>query len=116
MSKKSKQFDAVCVDQIKINSCAMVESIQKGNFSVAMSAAPILYALFKDHLVFNLHDPRWINRDRFILSDLDATVAYYSILRMLGVLQQEDLERYAKSNGLPIFSSIWSNKINRSNN
>ena len=103
MSKKSKQFDAVCVDQIKINSCAMVESIQKGNFSVAMSAAPILYALFKDHLVFNLHDPRWINRDRFILSDLDATVAYYSILRMLGVLQQEDLERYAKSNGLPIF-------------
>lgn len=33
-----------------------------------LSVVPILYTLYKDHLVFDVDKPEWCNRDRLVLS------------------------------------------------
>lgn len=66
-----------------------------------LSVVPILYTLYKDHLVFDVDKPEWCNRDRLVLSNGNASPALYAALyTALGKYKQEDLEEYGsyKSN------------------
>ena len=66
-----------------------------------LSVVPILYTLYKDHLVFDVDKPEWCNRDRLVLSNGNASSALYATLyTALGKYKQEDLEEYGsyKSN------------------
>ena len=66
-----------------------------------LSVVPILYTLYKDHLVFDVDKPEWCNRDRLVLSNGNASPALYATLyTALGKYKQEDLEEYGsyKSN------------------
>lgn len=66
-----------------------------------LSVVPILYTLYKDHLVFDVDKPEWCNRDRLVLSNGNASLALYATLyTALGKYKQEDLEEYGsyKSN------------------
>ena len=45
-----------------------VQKVGNGHPGTAMSLAPAAYALFQRHLVHDPADPKWLGRDRFILS------------------------------------------------
>ena len=74
-----------------------LDSINKakgGHIGMAIGAAPITYTLFKDILNINKEEPKWINRDRFILSAGHGSMSMYSIMHFLGLLSKEDMQSH----------------------
>ncbi|WP_033178832.1 hypothetical protein [[Mycoplasma] anseris] len=101
--KTHKKNDELAIDNLKINALAMIDQALEGNAGVSLSCAKIFHSLFFYHLKYDTNQPNWINRDRFILSSSNWIATYYAQLRMLGILNKEDLEHFKqnkKINGL----------------
>ena len=48
-----------------------IDAVQKANSGhpgLPMGAAPMAYALFQNHMKHNPQNPKWADRDRFVLS------------------------------------------------
>ena len=64
---------------------------------VCLGASSVLFALFKDHLNFDVSDTDFLNRDRFVLSAGHASSLYYSLLSMFGFnISLQDLKEFRK--------------------
>lgn len=63
MNEKKKLADA-----LRILSMDAVQKANSGHPGAPMGLADMSYALFKHHLSYNPLNPKWINRDRFVLS------------------------------------------------
>ncbi|RMA78631.1 transketolase [Metamycoplasma subdolum] len=96
--KYSANIDQICIDNLKINALAMIEKANFGFSGAALSAATIMHSLFCYHLKFDLTDPTWINRDRFILSSSHGSSIYYAMQYILGLLSKKDLESFHELN------------------
>lgn len=60
-----------------------------------LGCAPIAYNLFQNFMKFNPKDPKWDNRDRFVLSAGHGSMLYYSLLYLYGYgLTKEDLMNF----------------------
>ena len=59
-----------------------------------LSCADILAVLFAEVLQFEIQDPEWPGRDRFILSKGHASIAYYSALAAVGLLEPGKLNSF----------------------
>jgi transketolase len=80
------------IEQLSINTIrtlAMdaVEAANSGHPGTPMALAPVVYALWNDLLRYDPDDPRWPNRDRFVLSCGHASMLLYSVLHLAGVKQ-----------------------------
>lgn len=62
----------------------MINKANSGHPGMALDAAPILYALFHDHLVSDPKHPEWFNRDRFVLSSGHNSALLYALLHVSG--------------------------------
>ena len=64
-----------------------VDAIQKaksGHPGLPMGAAPMAYVLWNDFLRHNPKDPKWVNRDRFVLSAGHGSMMLYALLYLTG--------------------------------
>jgi transketolase len=59
-----------------------------------MGLARAALELWDAHLRFDPQDVRWPLRDRFVLSNGHASMLQYALLRLYGVLRQDDIERF----------------------
>ena len=85
------------INELKFLSAQIVSNANSGHTGTAVGASSILYALFKDHLFFNPLDPKFLNRDRFIMSAGHASALYYAILHMFGFnISSNDLKNFRK--------------------
>ncbi|HSR36453.1 MAG TPA: transketolase, partial [Desulfurivibrionaceae bacterium] len=50
-----------------------------------MGAADIATVLFRDHLKFDAADPKWPDRDRFVLSAGHGSMLIYALMHLMGV-------------------------------
>ncbi|MHA0315811.1 transketolase [Mesomycoplasma ovipneumoniae] len=96
--KKFKYLEELSVNSLRIHSNEAINKANSGHPGVAISASKMIYALFRDHMNFDVSDPNWINRDRFVLSAGHASSLYYSLLYSLGLLKKEDLENFRQKN------------------
>jgi transketolase len=72
-----------------------VQKADSGHPGTPMALAPLAYVLWTQHLRYNPADPRWINRDRFVLSAGHASMLLYSMLYLTGYdLTLEDLKQF----------------------
>lgn len=80
---KESRFANLAVDTIRVLSCEMITEAKSGHPGIALGAAPIMYALFKDHLVA---DPKkkFLNRDRFVLSAGHGSALLYATMHLAG--------------------------------
>ena len=62
-----------------------VEKAKSGHPGMPMGMADVATVLFTRYLKFDPTDPRWPDRDRFILSAGHGSMLLYSILYLLGV-------------------------------
>ena len=78
-----------------------VQNAGHGHPGTAMSLAPVAYILFQRHLVHDPADPKWLGRDRFVLSCGHSSLTLYTQLFFSGYgLEIEDLKAFRKWNSL----------------
>lgn len=73
---------------------------QNGHIPSAFSIIDVLEVLYRDHLRFDPKDPDWAERDYFILSKGHGCIALYVLLERYGMISQNDLDRFCKSDGI----------------
>jgi transketolase len=64
-----------------------IDGVQKANSGhpgLPMGAAPMAYTLWQRHLKHNPRDPKWPDRDRFVLSGGHGSMLIYSLLHLTG--------------------------------
>jgi transketolase len=81
--------DSQNIDQLSINTIRFlaVDAVQKANSGhpgMPMGCAPIGYTLFSKYMNHNPENPKWVNRDRFILSAGHGSMLLYSLLHLSG--------------------------------
>lgn len=85
------------INNIKAIAAQTVSNANSGHTGSALSAAPMLYSLFLNHLTFNPKDPNYLGRDRFVFSAGHASALYYSLLHLFGyALSIDDLKDFRK--------------------
>ena len=90
MSKES-----MVVNAIRILAAEGVQKAKSGHPGMPMGAAPAAYAIWGKQMNHNPDDPKWINRDRFVLSSGHGSMLIYSLLHLFGYgLTIEDLQQF----------------------
>ncbi len=72
------------INTIRFLSADAVQQANSGHPGLPMGTAAIGYTLFTRHLRYNPTNPRWPNRDRFILSGGHGSMLLYSLLHLTG--------------------------------
>ena len=88
-------IDTACVNAIRVLSADMIQKAKSGHPGLPLGSAAIAYELFANHLRHNPKDPKWPDRDRFILSGGHGSALDYSLLHLFGYgLTLEDLKGF----------------------
>ncbi|MEY4282711.1 MAG: hypothetical protein RL467_267, partial [Actinomycetota bacterium] len=78
-----------------------VQNAGHGHPGTAMSLAPVAYNLFQRHLIHDPADPKWLGRDRFVLSCGHSSLTLYIQLFFSGYgLEMDDLKTFRTWNSL----------------
>jgi transketolase len=77
-------LDELCINTIRTLSMDAVQKANSGHPGTPMALAPLAYAIWTRHLRHNPRDPKWPDRDRFILSAGHASMLLYSMLHLTG--------------------------------
>lgn len=92
-------MDRDTISNIKSLALDMINEAKSGHPGIVLSAAPIIYTLYKYHLNINPVNPTWYNRDRFIMSAGHGSALLYSLLFMCGYdLTIDDLKKFRTIN------------------
>lgn len=76
--------DQLLINTIRFLSVDQVERAKSGHPGMPLGASHIAYLIFDRFLRFNPKNPKWINRDRFVLSAGHASAMLYSLLFVMG--------------------------------
>src|SRR6201989_1915538 len=88
-------LDQLCINTIRFLAVDAVEKANSGHPGLPMGAAPMAFTLWTRHLRYNPHDPRWPNRDRFILSAGHGSMLLYALLHLAGYdLSLDELKNF----------------------
>ena len=94
-------IDQLSVNAIKILSADAIQKANSGHPGLPLGSAPAAYTLWKDFMKFNPANPKWENRDRFILSGGHGSMLIYSLLHLFGFgLTVEDLKNFRQLGSL----------------
>jgi transketolase len=77
-------LDLLCINTLRTLSIDAVERANSGHPGLPLGAAPMAYALWQEHLKFDPRDPKWPDRDRFVLSAGHGSMLLYSLLHLYG--------------------------------
>lgn len=89
------QVDELSVNTIRFLSTDMVQQANSGHPGLPLGAAPMAHVLWSRFLRFNPAEPKWPNRDRFILSAGHGSALLYSLLNLYGYdLPLDELKKF----------------------
>jgi transketolase len=87
--------DADLANAIRTLAMDAVEAAKSGHPGMPMGMADIAVALWKRHLRHNPSNPRWADRDRFVLSNGHGSMLQYALLHLTGYdLPLDELRRF----------------------
>jgi transketolase len=90
-----KDLDELCINTLRMLSVDMVQQANSGHPGMPMGAAPMAYALWTRFLRHHPKDPKWPDRDRFVLSAGHGSALLYALLHLAGYdLPMEELKRF----------------------
>ena len=95
------KIENTSVNAIRILAAEMIQKAKSGHPGLPMGCAPIAYELWGNHMNHNPKNPKWLNRDRFILSGGHGSAMLYSLLHLFGYgLTMEDLKNFRQLDSL----------------
>jgi len=74
----------LAINTIRLLSVDGVQKANSGHPGLPMGAAPMAYVLWQRHLRHNPKNPKWPDRDRFVLSAGHGSMLLYSMLHLYG--------------------------------
>lgn len=78
------ELDQLCINTIRTLSLDAVQKAESGHPGLPLGAAPLAYVLWTRFLRHNPKNPKWENRDRFLLSAGHGSMLIYSLLHLTG--------------------------------
>lgn len=95
MAKIDRDLARKCADTLRMLAVDAVEKANSGHPGLPMGAADFAFALWHNVLSFDPGDPRWPNRDRFILSAGHGSMLLYGLLHLYGYdLSLDEIKRF----------------------
>ena len=83
--KSQQDMDQLSINTIRTLAIDAVQQANSGHPGAPMGLAPVVYALWQNHLKYDPADPTWPNRDRFVLSAGHASMLLYATLHLARV-------------------------------
>ncbi len=88
-------LDLLCVNTIRTLAIDAIQKSNSGHPGAPMALAPAAYALWTKVMRHNPRNPKWFDRDRFVLSNGHASMLLYSLLHLTGYdLTLEDIRNF----------------------
>jgi len=78
------ELDQLCINTIRTLSLDAVQKANSGHPGLPLGAAPMAYVLWTRFMRYNPKNPKWENRDRFLLSAGHGSMLLYSLLYLTG--------------------------------
>jgi transketolase len=89
------KIDELCIQTIRFLAIDGVQAANSGHPGMPMGMAPTAYVLWTKLMKYNPANPRWLNRDRFVLSAGHGSMLLYSILHLTGYqMTLDDLKNF----------------------
>ncbi|HEX8097923.1 MAG TPA: transketolase, partial [Pyrinomonadaceae bacterium] len=89
------ELDQLCVNTIRTLALDAVQRAESGHPGLPLGAAPMAYVLWTRFMRHNPRNPKWANRDRFLLSAGHGSMLLYALLYLTGYdLPLEELKNF----------------------
>jgi transketolase len=96
-----KDLQQLSINTIRFLAVDAVQKANSGHPGMPMACSPIAYRLYTKYIKHNPSNPKWLNRDRFILSAGHGSMLLYSILHLCGYkISLEDLKQFRQWNSI----------------
>lgn len=82
--------------EARIDLIKMIYNARAGHTGGSLSSTDIIVALYYGVMRFDIHNPKWEDRDRFILSKGHSVEAYYTVLANIGFFPKEELASFSR--------------------
>lgn len=82
--KPTTDLDQLCINTIRTLTLDAVQKAESGHPGLPLGCAPLAYVLWTRFLRHNPRNPKWENRDRFLLSAGHGSMLIYSLLHLTG--------------------------------
>jgi transketolase len=89
------ELDQLCINTIRALTIDAVQKANSGHPGLPLGAAPMAYVLWTKFMRYNPRNPKWENRDRFLLSAGHGCMLLYSLLYLTGYdLSLDDIKSF----------------------
>lgn len=96
-----KNIDTLTINTLRFLSAEAIQKAKSGHPGLPLGAAPMAYTLWAKEMKANPKNPKWDDRDRFILSAGHGSALLYSLLHVFGYgLSIADLQNFRQRNSL----------------
>jgi transketolase len=96
------QLDTLSINTIRTLAIDAVQQANSGHPGAPMGLAPVTYCLWQEFLRYDPEDPKWLNRDRFVLSNGHASMLLYAMLHLAGVREVDKNGAVLKTLAVPM--------------
>jgi len=94
-TKTKTDLDQLCINTIRTLSLDAIQKANSGHPGLPLGMAPAAYVLWTRFMRHNPKNPKWFNRDRFLLSAGHGSMLIYSLLHLTGYdLPLEELKNF----------------------
>ncbi|WP_338469428.1 transketolase [Niallia sp. XMNu-256] len=89
------EIDSLAISSIRTLSIDAIEKANSGHPGMPMGSAPMAYTLWSRYMNINPNNPKWFNRDRFVLSAGHGSMLLYSLLHLSGYdVSMDDIKNF----------------------
>src|SRR5437588_1425154 len=89
------ELDQLCINTIRALTLDAVQKANSGHPGLPLGSAPMAYVLWTKFMSYNPRNPKWENRDRFLLSAGHGCMLLYSLLHLTGYdLSLEEIKNF----------------------
>lgn len=96
MAVATQSLEELCINSIRFLAIDAVQKANSGHPGLPMGAAPMAFVLWDRFMRFNPKNPKWFNRDRFVLSAGHGCMLQYALLYLTGYdsVTLDDLKQF----------------------
>jgi transketolase len=95
-------LDTLSINTIRTLAMDAVQQANSGHPGAPMGLAAVTYCLWQEFLRYDPEDPKWLNRDRFVLSNGHASMLLYAMLYLAGVREVDENGQVLKTLAVPM--------------